>query len=404
MATGAYIGVSDKAAKIKKIYIGVGGKAAKVTKAYIGVGGKARLWWVSAPPALSLQSLPSASRLNAGVQGTAVMNRGTVFNNTAFLCDNESTTTSFYVATYNASLTRTPVVGSHAVGAKCYVTQCAKLPSYAILGGASKNELGTPFFADDRKIALNASSTQSLVEVTPGTGVGGAATQTTSYALFIGTQTHVYDAQYDDQVWSAEGKITAFNDSLTKTIVNASWVGAPRCAASFGDKAVFNQGSIDNALTVSQNNVVDTDQELLLFANAGRKMVFQTHEGSSSPSSKVRFKLLTKSLTATVIYSDDNKPYMKNMAGGATPNAAVFVGGGDNSTDGHAQTQVLAYDDAGTDVSGTMALNYSALGMQSAVLPLGDKVLFAGGSTIAAWVVNNDSNTKRRYVYAVTEQ
>lgn len=404
MATGAYIGVSGKAAKIKKIYIGVGGKAAKVTKAYIGVGGKARLWWVSAPPVLSLQSLPSASRLSAGVQGTSVMNRGTVFNNTAFLCNDESTTTSFYVATYNASLTKTPMTGSHAIGAKCFITQCAKLPSYAILGGAYKNELGYPLFANDRKIAVNASSTQSLVEVTSGTGAGGAATQTSSYALYIGTQTHSYDSLIEDEAWESEHKISAFNDSLTRTIVNASWVGAPRCAASFGDKAVFDQGSIDDSLTVSQNSVIDTDQEFLLFANAGRKMVFQTHEGPTIPSSKVRFKLLTKSLTATVIYSDDNKPYMKNMAGGATPNAAVFVGGGDNSTDGHAQTQVLAYDEAGTDVSNSMALSYSALGMQSSVLPLGDKVLFAGGSTIAAWVVNNDSNTKRRYVYAVTEQ
>lgn len=45
MAKGAYIGVSDKARKIKKGYIGVDGKARKIKKGYIGVGGKARPFW-----------------------------------------------------------------------------------------------------------------------------------------------------------------------------------------------------------------------------------------------------------------------------------------------------------------------------------------------------------------------
>lgn len=48
MAKGAYIGVSGKARKIKKIYIGVNGKARKVKKAYIGVNGKARLFYNAA--------------------------------------------------------------------------------------------------------------------------------------------------------------------------------------------------------------------------------------------------------------------------------------------------------------------------------------------------------------------
>jgi hypothetical protein len=43
MAKGGYIGVDDKARKIKKCYIGVDGVARKVKKAYIGVDGVARL-------------------------------------------------------------------------------------------------------------------------------------------------------------------------------------------------------------------------------------------------------------------------------------------------------------------------------------------------------------------------
>ena len=48
MAKSAYIGVSSKAKKVKKIYVGVGGKAKKVKKAYIGdANGKAKLFFSS---------------------------------------------------------------------------------------------------------------------------------------------------------------------------------------------------------------------------------------------------------------------------------------------------------------------------------------------------------------------
>ena len=47
MAKSAYIGVSSKAKKVKKIYIGVGGVAKKVKKAYIGVNGVAKLFYAA---------------------------------------------------------------------------------------------------------------------------------------------------------------------------------------------------------------------------------------------------------------------------------------------------------------------------------------------------------------------
>lgn len=45
MAKKAYLGVNDKAQKIKKGYVGVSGRARKIKKAYIGIGGKARPCW-----------------------------------------------------------------------------------------------------------------------------------------------------------------------------------------------------------------------------------------------------------------------------------------------------------------------------------------------------------------------
>lgn len=42
MATGAWIGISGKARKVKSMYVGIGGKARKVKAAWVGIGGKAR--------------------------------------------------------------------------------------------------------------------------------------------------------------------------------------------------------------------------------------------------------------------------------------------------------------------------------------------------------------------------
>jgi len=49
MATGAYIGIMDKARRVKAIYVSPEGKARKVRRAYVGVEGRARLWWGGVP-------------------------------------------------------------------------------------------------------------------------------------------------------------------------------------------------------------------------------------------------------------------------------------------------------------------------------------------------------------------
>lgn len=50
MAKQMYIGVGDKARKVKKIYTGVNGVARKVKKGYVGVNGVARQFWSGATP------------------------------------------------------------------------------------------------------------------------------------------------------------------------------------------------------------------------------------------------------------------------------------------------------------------------------------------------------------------
>jgi len=43
MGKKVFVGVGDKAKRVKKIYVGVGDKAKRVLKAYVGVNGKAKL-------------------------------------------------------------------------------------------------------------------------------------------------------------------------------------------------------------------------------------------------------------------------------------------------------------------------------------------------------------------------
>ena len=49
MAKGLYIGVDNKARKVKKIYIGVNGVAREVKAAYVGVDNLARLCYKKGP-------------------------------------------------------------------------------------------------------------------------------------------------------------------------------------------------------------------------------------------------------------------------------------------------------------------------------------------------------------------
>ena len=50
MATGAYVGVDDKARKLKSIYVGVDSVARKVKSGYVGVNGVARQFWQTGTP------------------------------------------------------------------------------------------------------------------------------------------------------------------------------------------------------------------------------------------------------------------------------------------------------------------------------------------------------------------
>lgn len=54
MAKSMYIGVNDKARKVKNVYVGVSAVARKVKSGYVGVSGVARQFWSSGTPLSSL--------------------------------------------------------------------------------------------------------------------------------------------------------------------------------------------------------------------------------------------------------------------------------------------------------------------------------------------------------------
>lgn len=49
MAKQVYVGVDEKARRIKKIYVGANGVAREVKAVYVGVDNKARLCWSNGP-------------------------------------------------------------------------------------------------------------------------------------------------------------------------------------------------------------------------------------------------------------------------------------------------------------------------------------------------------------------
>lgn len=101
MAHEAYIGVSGKARKVKKIYVGVGGKARNVKRGYIGVGGKARLFFKDTIEPGSVKNITSLSR--AKYQ----MGSGELSNYAVFLGGRSNRSYYNDVEAYNSSLTKT---------------------------------------------------------------------------------------------------------------------------------------------------------------------------------------------------------------------------------------------------------------------------------------------------------
>ena len=126
MAKKAYIGIGNKARKVKKIYFGVANKARKVKKGYIGVGGKARCFFSGG----ELEYYGTATALSTARRLLAA----TTVGDYALFGGGTTGSSSNVVDAYNASLTRsTPT----ALSTARYQLAATTVGDYALFGGGT---------------------------------------------------------------------------------------------------------------------------------------------------------------------------------------------------------------------------------------------------------------------------
>lgn len=380
MSTGVYIGVGGKAKKVTGIYIGVGGVARKVTKGYIGVGGKAQLFWTAATKTPTLLKDVSSSTLANGSTYNAYSNRGTVFNNRAIFNDRSGTSTAnCKIATMTTSLTKTSLTSTQTYLA---VTQCARLSSYAIAGGAYSNSY-------NGAVSINSSFTvASLISrrrTTANGGYGGAGSQTSSYAIFIST------CGYSSGE-SNTSKGLAYNNSLTQTIISGcpSYKGySTGCAESLGDTVAFlaystsasdnSACTINNSLTVTlMTNGDMTANGSSYYASTSKPYMCKVPNGNNiyigyrrNTSPYFCVAGLRPTLTSSMIYTDDaglrSSNTAQGVAAGATQNFAIFAGGGTSA----GRTKLIdVFNATGTKQDVDLKLSAVKYNCQSSVHPL----------------------------------
>lgn len=93
MAKVSYVGISNKARRVKKLFVGIDGKARKVKKAYIGINGVARLFYGAIEPS----TIPgyifySGARRYNSTKGYPYIHRYQDFSGISTIILNESTT------------------------------------------------------------------------------------------------------------------------------------------------------------------------------------------------------------------------------------------------------------------------------------------------------------------------
>lgn len=168
MAHEAYIGVSGKARKVKKIYVGVGGKARNVKRGYIGVGGKARLFFKDSAEPGAMVSASALSTSRGRIAGCSLDSYA------VFVGGETHTGRTEYsnIDAYNSNFVRTTKYLSG--GATSWSTQSnsdiARLGNYVCTVPAiSRNEEGE-VVVDRDCYAINNSLVDSLITLPSGFG------------------------------------------------------------------------------------------------------------------------------------------------------------------------------------------------------------------------------------------
>lgn len=233
MAKGAYIGVSGKARKIKKMYFGVGGKARKVKKGYIGVGGVARQFFSSEPTVSYWGAATPLHTARYYLAGASVKNFALFAGGSI---DDETNTSA--VDAYNGSLAHsTPTSLSAEIGGTTGVSG----DSYAIFGGG-----GTTTRRTDILNAYNASLVRSIPTKLSEARGGSTGERVGNYALFCGGYTGN----------SVVSTVDAYNNSLVRS--NPTSLSAAKesaAGARTGNYALIAGGFDSRGLVINNANV-----------------------------------------------------------------------------------------------------------------------------------------------------
>lgn len=253
MAKSAYVGIDNKARKVKYIYVGVDGKARKVKKGYIGVGGVAKLFYKLSGKVEKTLSLSAARRWPsaAGNDNYAIFAGG---NRNGVYSSGSTLGISNVVDIYDNNLVRTTntlgVKTSEAAGAALGNTSilfAGGCSSYPVIG--SSTEQGDSKYYGPTSVTIFNGSTlaKTSKSLTTGTYFPAAASNTT-YIIVAGGQyaTREYTTHKYETTWHDLSTAYSFNASGTRSTV--STVGGGELMSASTDSYAFFY-SADNTIS-----------------------------------------------------------------------------------------------------------------------------------------------------------
>lgn len=362
MAKGMYIGIDNKARKVKNIYIGVNGVARRVKKAYIGVGGYARLFYTADQLAYYGSSVGDNSVIT-GISYPKRNLKGISIGNYAIFPGGRNGN-SYYqmVDKYDSSLT-------HAADFTLYVSHdyaTTTVGNYALIGGG---ELQTSI----RKYvyAITNSGTQYSNSISD---LGQA--RSCLAATTVGTRAIFGGGLYGSTVYN---NIDVYDSSLNK-ISTSNTLDAARsnlAATSVGGYAIFAGGdggkkevdAFDSSITKQTISDLGVNRNYLAAASIGDYALFAG--GTTSTYIDV-YKGLTRQ---SYIYLTTGR---LNLVGISIGDYVLFAGGF-TSTDMSTLTNTIeVFDKSLTKITDPVLTLYSNRANLAAAT-VGKYVLFAGG-------------------------
>lgn len=375
MTKAIYIGVSNKARKVKKIYVGVSNKARLVKKGYIGIGGKARLFF---------SNEQSVIRNGNGTALTNTVNQiasVSDFNGRAIFAGGFKNFTSATVNTidsYNASLTKQTVLTLSQARANI---ASAVIGNYAIFaGGYQKSTVDTLTNKFVR-------STTTGVNNTGASYMGGASNGI--YAYFAGglngTSTYLKT-------------ITGYNSNLvrmTKLNLSVARYGMASISAPSMYLAVFACGQIAANSATNVINYINS-RNILGSVNggaivqfpagglAGNNMIIAGGFAGNGSSTYIAFSYNASFVRTTCNNLQYSRGYLSCTSLG---DYCIFAGGAGNKTINKNQ---LAYVDIyNSSLVHSVGTNLGTARAQLGAATVGNYAIFAGGCTTSVTVATN---------------